>query len=143
MLLVAFYLFKFLSSFLKGETGIEMLRGWLDNIFATTSNTNLIIVGTHLDKVRKSKEPGFPERMRQLVKELVELPKYNNGQIISVYIKEVSCALDNREGKGKEFYLRWLYSFFFGEGVDTNGVNVRVSKKNFYFDYITKSKGFR
>ena len=91
-------LFEFLSSFLKGEKGIEMLRGWLDNIFATTANTNLIIVGTHLDKVRKSKEPGFPERMRQLVKELVELPKYNKGQIISVYIKEVSCALDNREG---------------------------------------------
>lgn len=82
----------------EGESGIEMLRGWLDNIFATTSTTNLIIVGTHLDKVRKSKEPGFPERMRQLVKELVELPKYSNGQIISVYIKEVSCALDNREG---------------------------------------------
>ena len=113
MLLMALCLFQFLSSLLKGESGIEMLRGWLDNIFATTSTTNLIIVGTHLDKVRKSKEPGFPERMRQLVKELVELPKYSNGQIISVYIKEVSCALDNREGKGKEFYLRWLYVFFF------------------------------
>ena len=90
-----------------------MLRGWLDNIFATTSTTNLIIVGTHLDKVRKSKEPGFPERMRQLVKELVELPKYSNGQIISVYIKEVSCALDNREGKGKGILFKMALCIFF------------------------------
>ncbi|XP_068716726.1 leucine-rich repeat serine/threonine-protein kinase 2-like isoform X1 [Montipora capricornis] len=82
----------------EGESGIEMLKSWLDTIFATTSNTSLIIVGTHLDKVRRNKEPGFPERMQQLVKELVELPKYKKGQINSVYIKVVSCALDNREG---------------------------------------------
>ena len=89
------------STFL-GESGIERLKSWLDTIFATTSNTSLIIVGTHLDMVRKNREPGFPERMRQLVKEAVELPKYSKGQINSVYIKEVSCALDNREGKIKK-----------------------------------------
>ena len=86
------------SLFLVGESGIERLRSWLDTISATASNTSVIIVGTHLDKVRKNKEAGFVERMHQLVKDLVELPKYK-GQINVVYIKEVSCALDNREGK--------------------------------------------
>lgn len=85
-----------MSLFLAGEDGIEMLKSWLDTISATASNTSLIIVGTHLDKVRKNKEAGFPERMRQLVMELVS--KYT-GQIDVVHIKEVSCALDNREGK--------------------------------------------
>ena len=72
-----------------------MLKSWLDTISATASNTSLIIVGTHLDKVRKDKEAGYPERMLQLVKELVM--KYA-GQINVVDIKEVSCALDNKEG---------------------------------------------
>ena len=84
--------------FPAGESGIEMLKSWLDTISATASNTSLIIVGTHLDKVRRTKEPGFPERMRQLLKELIQSPKYT-GQINVVRIKEVSCAMDNREGK--------------------------------------------
>lgn len=75
-----------------------MLKSWLDTISTKASNTSLIIVGTHLDKVRQTKETGFPERMRQLLKELVELPKYTD-QINVVHIKEVSCAMDNREGK--------------------------------------------
>lgn len=49
-----------------------------------------------MDKVRKNKEPGFQERMHELVKELVVLPKYSG--IIVKDIKEVSCAPDNREG---------------------------------------------
>lgn len=73
-----------------------MLTSWLDTIAASAANTNLIIVGTHLDKVRKNKEKGFPERMRELVEELVSLPKYNRINVKG--IKEVSCALDNREG---------------------------------------------
>ena len=75
-----------------------MLKSWLDTVSTTASNTSLIIVGTHLDKVRQTKEAGFPERMRQLLKELVESPRYTS-QINVVHIKEVSCAMDNREGK--------------------------------------------
>ena len=72
-----------------------MLKSWLDTISATASNTSLIIVGTHLDKVRQNKEPEYAERMHGLVKELT-----NNyaGQINVVGIKKVSCALDNKEG---------------------------------------------
>ena len=73
-----------------------MLKSWMDTISASASNTTLIIVGTHLDKVRKNEEPGFQERMRDLVKELVALPKYNRINV--KHIKEVSCAPDNREG---------------------------------------------
>ena len=73
-----------------------MLTSWLDTIAASAANTNLVIVGTHLDKVRKEKEKGFPERMRELVWELVSLPKYNRINVKG--IKEVSCAVDNREG---------------------------------------------
>lgn len=73
-----------------------MLKSWLDTISARAANTSLIIVGTHLDKVRKNMEPGYPERMRELVKELVALPKYNPINVKD--IKEVSCAPDNREG---------------------------------------------
>ncbi|XP_078352523.1 leucine-rich repeat serine/threonine-protein kinase 2-like isoform X1 [Oculina patagonica] len=80
----------------EGESGIEMLKSWLDTISASASNTSLIIVGTHLDKVKKNKEPGFQERMRELVMELVALPKYNRINVKD--IKEVSCAPDNREG---------------------------------------------
>ena len=35
-----------------------------------------------------------------------------------------------------------LYSFFAARGIGTNGASARVSKKNFYFDYVTKKKGF-
>lgn len=78
-----------------GETGIEMLKSWLDTISATASNTSLIIVGTHLDEVRKNREAGYEKRMHDLVKELTN--KYA-GQMNVVDIKEVSCALDNKEG---------------------------------------------
>ena len=73
-----------------------MLKSWLDTISASASNTSLIIVGTHLDKVKKTREPGFHLRMRDLVKELVMLPKYSRINVKD--IKEVSCAPDNREG---------------------------------------------
>ena len=79
-----------------------MLKSWLDTISASASNTSLIIVGTHLDKVKKDKEPGFQERMRQLVMELVLSPKYSRINVKD--IKEVSCAPDNREG----LCTRWL-----------------------------------
>lgn len=85
-----------------------MLKSWLDTISVTASNTSLIIVGTHLDKVRRNKETGFPERMHQLVKDLVELPKYKD-QLKVEHIKEVSCALDNREGKTKKELFREAY----------------------------------
>ena len=84
------------SQFLAGESGIEMLESWLDTISASASNTSLIIVGTHLDKVKENKEPGFQEHMRELVRKLVALPKYNRINVQD--IKEVSCAPDNREG---------------------------------------------
>lgn len=80
-----------------------MLTSWLDTIAASAANTNLVIVGTHLDKVRKEKEKGFPERMRKLVWELVSLPKYNRINVKG--IKEVSCAVDNREGIFPEVIL--------------------------------------
>ena len=35
-----------------------------------------------------------------------------------------------------------LYSFFAARGIGTNGASARVLKKNFYFDDITKNKGF-
>ena len=73
-----------------------MLKSWLDTISASASNTSLIIVGTHLDKVKKNKEAGFQEHMRELVEELVLLPKYSRINVKG--ITEVSCAPDNREG---------------------------------------------
>ena len=74
-----------------------MLRSWLDTISASisASNISLIIVGTHLDEVRKSREAGYEKRMHDLVNELTN--KYA-GQMNVVDIKEVSCALDNKEG---------------------------------------------
>ena len=35
-----------------------------------------------------------------------------------------------------------LYSFFVARGIGTNGASARVFKKNFYFDDVTKNKGF-
>ena len=36
-----------------------------------------------------------------------------------------------------------LYSFFFGvRGIGTNGASARVFKNKFYFDNVTKNKGF-
>lgn len=87
-----------------------MLTSWLDTIAASAANTNLVIVGTHLDKVRKEKEKGFPERMRELVWELVSLPKYNRINVKG--IKEVSCAVDNREGIFAEVILGFIFISF-------------------------------
>ena len=35
-----------------------------------------------------------------------------------------------------------LYSFFGARGIGTNGASALILKKNFYFDDVTKSKGF-
>ena len=73
-----------------------MLKSWLNTISASASGTNIIIVGTHLDTVRKDKDVGYPARMRELVRQLVMSPQYS--QVYVKGIKEVSCGLDNREG---------------------------------------------
>ena len=35
-----------------------------------------------------------------------------------------------------------LYAFFGTRGIDKNGANAPVFKKNLYFDNVTKNKGF-
>lgn len=83
----------------EGEGGIAKLEGWLDTISTRAPGTCLIIVGTHVDKIRKEKEKydeGYLARIHDNVERLKGQQKYE--RIFVVGIKEVSCAIDSREG---------------------------------------------
>ncbi|KAK3715077.1 hypothetical protein QZH41_012136, partial [Actinostola sp. cb2023] len=81
------------------EEGVAKLEGWLDTISSRAPGTCLIIVGTHLDKIRKDKihyDDEYVAGMHKLVEDLKAQPKYQ--RIVVLGIKEVSCAVDSREG---------------------------------------------
>lgn len=81
--------------------GVQQLEGWLDTISARSPGTSLVIVGTHLDKIRKDRErygASYVTDMHERVKEVVSQAKYSRINVTA--IKEVSCAIDNREGRG-------------------------------------------
>jgi leucine-rich repeat kinase 1/leucine-rich repeat kinase 2 len=85
----------------EGQEGIARLEGWLDTISARApGSSSFIIVGTHLDKIRKDKAKygeDYVSRMHKVIEELQKQPKYS--KIDFKAIKEVSCAVDSREGK--------------------------------------------
>lgn len=84
----------------EGEEGVAKLEGWLDTISSRAPSTCLIIVGTHVDKIRKDKDKydeNYLTRMHESAEELISQDKYQ--RIFVIGVKEVSCAIDSREGK--------------------------------------------
>ncbi|XP_032226652.2 leucine-rich repeat serine/threonine-protein kinase 2 isoform X2 [Nematostella vectensis] len=83
----------------EGEEGAARLEGWLDTISARAPGSSLVIVGTHLDRIKSNISDygeDYVSHMHNVVVELCELPKYN--RICVKAIKEVSCGLESREG---------------------------------------------
>lgn len=79
----------------RAEEGIQELEGWMDTIAARAPGSNIIVVGTHLDLVKKHKAKygaDFKQRMRDMVLELVKQHKYK--KIIVHDIKEVSYLVE-------------------------------------------------
>ena len=81
--------FKVVIKMHKGLEEVDIVKPWLSNIYARAPGCPVIIVGTHYDKVHKSKRQ---EVVHQFVEKLNEL-KANPG--IFVLSQIVSSCLHN------------------------------------------------
>ena len=103
----------------KGEQVVPELEGWLDTIAARAPGSNIIIVGTHLDIVRKDRlkyDAEYVQRLHSLVLEKTKQHKYR--KITVHYIKEVSCLAEYRQGRNVsvqvyKYPLHNALTFFF------------------------------
>ena len=92
-------LYVLVWNLVDGTYGIDQLEGWLDTISARSPGATLVIVGTHLDVVRKEKEQfvgDYLTNMQKQVRQLAMLRKYARINIVA--IKEVSSSPDMKEG---------------------------------------------